>query len=351
MELHEIVQMIVNSEIARPDEIAIIGKRDRSEEPSNFKYIGCEDISLIKNGAFKTVIVKDADVLKKASMNDIFRIARNYVLLSDPPYSGAIKKTDEFAGCGAGMDAPSEITIIGKDGEIMSSMDALVKKEKESTNDAGDFLLNFALIQNLKKQIAEKEKAITDKTKEIEIARNESRMFEQYIKNLKGYWEELRVRKDKEIAVLTGERSSWRKSLAKMEVRNVKELRRSDEEIEKIVEAHKNETNRHEMEFNEKYAEAEKQRDSEIERLKMEHDNREREIVVKFGRQLKKLEDELEGIVSRCDDASRKKDAEIENLEKSKNDEIEKLKREIESIRGAPAYKILSKIKPFTPEP
>ncbi len=191
MKLKKIVDRIIRLDLAKNNDIAIIGDGKDPNAYPGLKYFTYDDIPLIKENSFKFIILRDPSKIKNGQLNDIFKLSRKYVLLEDPSYMGALKKTNDFVketlDGGFGQiydpkkrnsdanviseeieksDIDKNFTIFSKDGDIFSNLESLSDK---NTSEDDDFLINFALIQNLKKQISEKEKEIVSKSKDIEI--------------------------------------------------------------------------------------------------------------------------------------------------------------------------------------
>ncbi len=378
MELQKIVQRIINLNIAKPDEIAIIGKREYPEELPDLKYLNYDEISLIKENAFRVSILKDQNSLKRSNLNDVFRITSKYVLLVDPSYLGAIQKTEKFIGkIRSGdfgqiykkstrtsndgeadtnkelnyaelvseeikkMATPPELTIFSKNGEIINNFDSLVKREKEGLDDSDKFLFNFALIQNLKKQIAEKEKIITDKVREIENLKKDLNILKNNLENLDKLFEDFRIRKNDEIKILKKELSSqiyekkkkemeikkvkteWEKEIKRIKKKMGKDIKKKTDEIEKLkkelVDLKKI------REFEQKQYELElKQKEDSIKNLEKIKNEEIKKIEKNFNKKIKSYEKHRKKMIIKFSKELKQKEDSIKNLEKTIGDLKEK---------------------------
>ena len=347
MSLKKIIERITKSNIASTDEIAIIGERDHATELPGFKYFTYGDVPLIKDNMFKVVILKDPNDFKDKNLNDIFRISKRYVIFSDPFYMGAIQKTESFvesiskggfgqvydsnqikkkeAGIGGKpdyvklvsdeikkIDSDAEATILSKSGEIISTFGDLVKKEKSKDD---SFLFNFALIQNLKKQIVEREKTILGKTKDMD--------------NLETAFKNLKVMSKKEISRLEKllQKELNDKKIAKLKL--FKEIKKRGDEIEKLKELHENKISS----IDEKNDEIDKL-NSEMTKLKDDH--KKELALMELGQQ-----ESINKLNAKMEQAKTEYKGELNKIELQRQQSTDKLMDQMNELRQSYEKKLL----------
>lgn len=347
MSLKKIIERITNSDIANTNEIAIIGERDHATELSDFKYFTYEDVPMIKDNMFKVVILKDPNDFKNKNLNDIFRISKRYVIFSDPFYMGAIQKTENFVesiskggfgqvydsshikkkevGIGGKpdyvklvsdeikkMDSDAEVTILSKSGEIISTFDDLVKKEKSKDD---SFLFNFALIQNLKKQIVEREKTILGKTKDMN--------------NLETAFKNLKVMSKKEIGRLEKLLQKELNEKKRAKIKLFKEIKKRGDEIEGLKELHEDKISS----IDEKNNEIDKL-NSEMTELKNDYKKELTLMEIRRQESINKLDAKL-------DEARAEYKEEVNGIELHRQQSVDKLNSEMTKLRESYEKKLV----------
>jgi hypothetical protein len=295
MELKD-VKKVISSITKEKGKVLILDKKENLDKWEGFKCISYDELQSVKD-SFDVVVVND---LENITSKELAKVGSKFIILNPPFDEKLTEKSDETLDKITSEKLNDEMKFLDK---ILGVKENITEKkklsyvilEKEDLISKPSFFFNLALIQNLKKQIAEREKTIASQIKDIEILTSRVKHLERCLDES----ETLKKQKDQEI-----------KNLQLLKDREKKELIK-------------------------KYG-------KQINDLQLLKDREKKELFLNLGKQLEQKEKELQQL--RDDFAAKIKDLEREQARmiKAKEEELEKLKDQLKEIKSSLTFRIVS---------
>ena len=180
MEYKEDIKKIIGSITGEKGKVLILDEKENLGKWKGFKCVSQNDLQSIKDN-FDVVIVNN---LEDINSEELMRIGNKFIILNSSFDEDLIEKSDKILDKMANEGLNDEIKfideILGEKREKLLEKKKLsyVILEKEDLISRPSFLLNLALIQSLKRQIAEREKIVISQRKELEIFNNRIKQLE-----------------------------------------------------------------------------------------------------------------------------------------------------------------------------
>lgn len=297
--VYEDIKKVVDSIVQGEKKVIVLDKKENFNKWEGLRCASSDELQSIKDN-FDVVIVNN---LENISSKELMRVGNKFIILNSSSDKDLIEKSDEILDRITNEQLNDEVKFLDK---ILGDNDKLLEKkkfsyvilEKEDLISKPSFFFNLALIQNLKKQIAEKEKIIDSQRKDNEI-------LESRIKHLEYWVVDCEKRKEQEVGNL---------------IKNC------------------------ENQLNDMRLQTEKERENERENITKNYEKEMENLIFDFGRQLEEKERELERLKKEFEIQSTNLQIEQNRLIKIKDEEIKKLTDILHQIKDSVTFKIVSAI-------
>jgi hypothetical protein len=304
-EVQKIKKMVTS--LAKDNEkVLVIDRKENWNRWHEFKCLTADDVSTLQDDSFDLIVVNDFTFTKSDFLTQLRRVGNKFIILS--PFVTKITDSSKQLIEDITKNELDEIKLLNniKDKEELLQRRKLeyVKLEKEDLLkiDPNNYFFNLALIQNLKTQIAEKEKEIVTRNKDIKLLENRIKELENYLsisekvkkKNTK-YFQKLVKIKEKKLF-------KFKKQIQKRD----QEIQKRDQEILEF----KKQINQEIQKRDQETLRLNKLRDQEIIKLKEIEEETRKKLIFNFGQSLHQKEEEINKL--REDFERRKKELEEE---------------------------------------
>ncbi|MDI6826351.1 MAG: hypothetical protein QMD36_04135 [Candidatus Aenigmarchaeota archaeon] len=352
------IKEMLSSLVKDKERVLIIDERENFSNWSEFKCLTSDDISKLQDNSFDLVVVNDLTNINSDFLSQLKKIGNKFIILSSFVTNIAegseqlvenITKND--------LDSIKFLdNIIDKRRVLKRKKLEYVMLEREDIEKStpSNLFFNLAYIQNLKRQVVEKEKEIAIKNKDIETL--EARIS-QFIRDL-GNSQKTKEQMAKEIERL-------KEALKKLETESGTVIRRLEKEKSDEVSKLKEALKKLETESGTVIRRLEKEKSDEVSKLKealkkleteKEKEKKEllekmekvrEELVFDFGQRLKEKEQEINKLKEDFERRKKELEEEKNKLIEVKDREIKRMGKELEKFKSIGWYKLFSKISKF----